>query len=188
MSDLPFPLTGSTLVVGASNTGKTRLTADALDAWIESNGTDGVVVLDFAPELERNGRLLGGRLDRFTTVPDDVWGGRLDAHAPRAAADSEAEAVSFARENAGRAAKLLDAAPTDPRAVFVNDATIARQHSKSAPHRVRQYCGAAEVAVLNAFESDELGADHPVSVVERETLAALRDWASRTVSLPGAHE
>lgn len=182
MSELPFPLSDSTLIVGPSNVGKTRLTARALDAWIESNGADGVVVLDFAPEVERDGRLLGGRLDRFTAIPDEAWVGRLDAHAPRAQAESEADAVALARDNARRADKLLDAAPADPRAVFVNDATIPRQHD-DAPHRVRDYCDRADVAVLNAFESDELGADHPVSLVETETLAALRDWAARTVSL-----
>ncbi|SFR85338.1 hypothetical protein SAMN05216559_0074 [Halomicrobium zhouii] len=183
MSDLPFPLAGSTLIVGPSNTGKTRLTARALETWIEREGTEGLVVLDFAPELERDGRLLGGRLDRFTAIPDDGWVGRLEAHAPRASAGSQSDAVALAEENAERADQLLDAAPAEPRAVFVNDATIPRQHDADAPHRVRDYCDRADVAVLNALESDELGADHPVSRVERATVAALREWATRTVSL-----
>lgn len=183
MSGLSFSLSGTTLLVGPSNAGKTQLTAKALEAWIDSHGTDDVVVLEFAPELERDGRLLGGRLDRFTTIPDGVWVGRLDAHAPRAMADSHAEAIALAKENAAGAERLLDAAPAEPRAVFVNDATIPRQHDADAPHRLRDYCDQATVSVLNAFESDELGASHPVSRVERATLAALRKWATRTVSL-----
>lgn len=183
MSDLPFPLSGSTLIVGPSNVGKTRLTARALDAWVNVHGPSGVVVLDFAPAVERDGRLLGGRLDRFTTIPDRAWIGRLDAHAPRAQAEHDDDAVALARDNATRAQQLLDAAPAEPRAVFVNDATIPRQHAADVPHRVRDYCERADVAVLNAFESDELGADHPVSQIERATLAALREWATRTVSL-----
>jgi hypothetical protein len=183
VSEFPFPLSGATLIVGPSNAGKSRLTARALDAWLAKAGATGVVVLDFAPELERDGRVLGGRLDRFTAIPDDVWVGRLDAHAPRAESTSEGDALALARENAGRVVELLEAAPADPRAVFVNDATIPRQHDDDAPHRVRDYCEEADVAVLNAFESDELGADHAVTAVERATLAALREWATRTVSL-----
>jgi hypothetical protein len=37
--------------------------------------------------------------------------------------------------------------------------------------------------VLNAFESDELGTDDPVSRREREVLATLRAWADRVVRL-----
>lgn len=183
MTDLPFPLAGTTLIVGPSNVGKTRLTAAALDAWVEREGTEGVVVLDFAPELERDGAVLGGRLDRFTTVPDAVWGGVLDARAPRAESEREDEALALARDNATAAERLLDDAPADPRAVFVNDATIPRQHDADAPHRVRDYCEGSEVAVLNALETDALGVDHPVSVVERETLDALKVRADRVVSL-----
>lgn len=183
MSDPPVPLSGSTLIVGPSNAGKTRLTARALDAWVAANGTDGVVVLDFAPEFERDGRLVGGHLDRFTTIPDAVWTGRVDAHAPRSESESDGEAVALARDNAERAKQVIDAAPDAPRVVFVNDATIARQHDADAPHRVREYCDRADVAVLNALESEELGVDDAVSRVERDTLSALREWATRTVSL-----
>ena len=94
-ADLPFPLAGTTLIVGPSNVGKTRLTARALTAWLERAGADGVVVLEFAPEVERDGRILGGRLDRFVTPPAGVWRGVLDAHAPRATAGSEVEAVDL---------------------------------------------------------------------------------------------
>jgi len=181
--DLPFPLAGTTLIVGPSNVGKTRLTADALTAWLDREGTAGVVVFEFAPEVERDGRVLGGRLDRFVTPPAGVWRGVLDAHAPRATADSDAEAVELAADNARRATEIFDAAPPDPRAVFVNDATIPFQHPDADPARLLDYCERAEVAVLNALEADAIAGEDPVSRTERATLAAFRDRADRVVRL-----
>ncbi|MFB6184329.1 MAG: hypothetical protein ABEI96_07220 [Haloarculaceae archaeon] len=180
--DLPFPLSGSTLIVGPSQVGKTRLTARALDAWIAREGPGGVVVFEFAPVVERDGRVLGGRLDRFTTIPDGTWHGVLDAHAPRADGTDDAETVALARDNAERAGRILDAAP-EPNAVFVNDATIPFQHETLDPGRLTAYCDRARCAVLNALESDELGTSDPVSRRERDVLATVRAWADRTVEL-----
>lgn len=181
-STLPFPLAGSTLLTGPSNAGKTRLTYWALSEWAETRGTDGVV-LEFAPELERDGRILGGRLDRFGPLPEDAWLGLLDAHAPRARGATAGEAVELARENAERAATIVESAPEDPRAVFVNDATIALQYEIGDVGQLTAYCDQADCAVLNAFESDELGTDDAVSRREREALAELHDWADRSIRL-----
>jgi hypothetical protein len=188
MSDaLPFPLSGSTLVTGPSNVGKTRLTAHALATWVTQHGPEGVVVLEFAPELERDGRLLGGRLTRFGPLPEGVWEGVVDAHAPRATGESVAESVRLAADNAGRAATVIDDAPAHPRAVFVNDATIPFQQADADPDRLLDYCDGATVAVLNAFESDELGTGGPVSRAERAALARLRARADRVVRLDRGH-
>lgn len=176
------PLTGRTLVVGPSNVGKTKTTAEALERWLATNGPAGVCVLDFAPELERDGRTLGGRLERFTTVPDDAFQGVLDAHAPRADGDSDEAALALARDNAERAQELLDGAPDRPTAVFLNDATIPFQDSGDTG-RLRSYCADAELVVANAFESDELGAENPVSRNERAAIAELRVWADRVLEL-----
>ena len=186
---LPFPLSGSTLITGPSNAGKTRLTHRAIRAWVDraseagGAGATGVVVLEFAPELERDGRVLGGRLDRFGPLPEGAWVGILDAHAPRAEGATESEAVELARENAERAAEILDAAPADPVAVFVNDATIALQHEVGDVDRLTGYCDRADCSVLDAFESDELGTDDAVSRREREALLALHGWADRSIEL-----
>lgn len=182
MTDPDLPLDGTTLVTGPSNVGKTRLTARTLRRWVEREGTDGVVVLEFAPELERDGRVLGGRLDRFGALPGGVWTGIVDAHAPRAQGRNADEALALARENAAHARRVLDGAPDDPRAVFVNDATIAFQ-AGADPSLLADYCDRADLAVLNAFESDELGTDDPVSRHERAALATLRAWADRHVRL-----
>jgi hypothetical protein len=179
---LSLPLYGTTLVVGPSNVGKTRLTARALDAWVAENGPEGVVVLDFAPTVERDGEILGGPLTQFTAIPDGAFHGVFDAHAPRSEGDDDALALADA--NATAAAERIDAAPPEPRAVFVNDATIALQADGVAAGRLTDYCDRADCAVVNAFESDELGTENPVSRNELAALDALRAWADRVVELP----
>jgi hypothetical protein len=189
MARVPFPLDGNVLIVGPSQVGKTTMTAAALDDWVAAHGAVGLVVLDFAPEYEAEGRILGGRITRFTTVPDEAWYGVLEAHAPRAQSEGDAEeAVRLAADNAARAVELLQAAPPSPRAVFVNDATIPFQHERGDPAELLTYCDRAGFAVLNAFESDELGVEDPVSRRERRALAAFRRWTDRIVELPRGGE
>jgi hypothetical protein len=182
MTDSPVPLDGTTLLVGPSQVGKTQRTAQALEAWLDRRGTDGVVVLEFAPEVERDGELLGGCLDRFTAVPDDVWHGVLDAHAPRADAASEDDALALARDNAERARLMLEAAPK-PTALFVNDATIPFQAEHGDVELLLDHLGDAECAVLNAFQSDELGTENPISQRERKVVETLRERVDRTIDL-----
>lgn len=180
---LPFPLEGSTLLLGPSNVGKTRLTALALDRWVDRDGPDDVVVFEFGPEVVQDGTVLGGRLDRFTAVPDRCWHGVIDAHAPRAQSATAEEATELAASNARRSAELFDAAPPDPVAVFVNDATIPFQHRIGDPEGLTTYCDAARCTVLNAFDSEELGTDDPVSRREAAALSTFKAWADRIVQL-----
>lgn len=183
MTDPRLTPTGSTLIVGPSGVGKTRLTARALEDWVDEHGPCDTVVFEFGPELERDGRVIGGRLDRFVSIPDDVRVGRVDANAPRSQGDTPAEVLAFARENAERANRRFDAAPPDPAAVFVNDATIAFQHGSGALERFLAYCDGADRVVVNAYEGDEFGDDDAVSRRERAVLKRLRTWADRTVEL-----
>ncbi len=170
------------LITGPSNAGKTRTTARLFEEWVEKSGPEEVVLLDFAPELERQGRLLGGRLTRFTD-PGKAWYGAIEAHAPRAEGGSDEAALSLARENGGVAARLLAVAPARPRAVFINDATIPYQDPDRDVGRLLSYVGDAERVVLNAFDSDELGTDDPVSRAEQAALKRLREWADRVQRL-----
>lgn len=169
------------LVTGPSNAGKTRATARRLCEWRDERGSAGLVVLDFAPALERDGRVLGGRLTRFVD-PGDAWYGVIDAHAPRAETDSPEAALELAAENADRAAALVASAPADPRAVFVNDATIPFQHPDADVGLLVDYAADAELVVLNAFDSDELG-EGSVSDCEARALARLRAWADSETRL-----
>lgn len=180
---LPFELSGTTLVVGATNTGKTRLTARALDAWIDDHGPTGVVVLDFAPEFVRDGALIGGRMTRFVD-PVDTYYAAIDAHAPRASTDTESEALALAAENAAAVAALLSSAPADPHAVFVNDATIACGHPDADIDELIEYCNGATCVVMNAYRGDELGdATHAVTRSESACLRRLLAWADHVVEL-----
>ena len=182
-ADEVVPLHGSTVITGPSNVGKTRLTASSLERWIETHGAEDVVVFEFGPEIERDGRILGGHLTRFTTIPTGVFHGVLEANAPRAQSETDEEAIALARDNAERADRLFAAAPSTPRAVFVNDSTIPFQHDVGDLEAFLSYCDRAECAVLNAFESQELGTNDPVSRRERVVLDRLRAWADRIVTL-----
>jgi hypothetical protein len=163
------------LITGPSNAGKTRRTAALFESWIEANGPNGCIILDFAPELERNGEILGGRLTRVTN-PDSAWYGAIDAHAPRAESETDQNARILARENAAKTTTLLDRTPPNPQAVFINDATIPFQHPDGPLDRLLTYIDGA-IVVMNAFASDELGSDDPVSRCEQETLSRLEEWA-----------
>jgi hypothetical protein len=168
-------MTTKRLITGPSNSGKTRRTAALFEQWIETNGPDGVVVLDFAPELERDGEVLGGRITRATD-PSEAWYGAIAAHAPRAESETDQEALALARENAERAATLLDRAPSNPQVVFINDTTIPFQHPDGALDRLLAYIDNT-VVVMNAFDSNELGSEDPVSRCEQAALSRLVEWA-----------
>lgn len=174
MSDLP--LRGRVLLTGPSNVGKTRLTARTLERWIDARGAEGVVIFDFAPEIERDGILLGGRLSRFVDIPEAAWTGVLDAHAPRAEGETPAEERRLARENAERAMALIEETPAMD-AAFVNDATIPFQHEAGDVEALLAACTDAERVVMNAFSSQELGTDDPISRRERKVRERLVEWA-----------
>lgn len=167
---------GRVLFTGPSNVGKTRLTARALEEWVEQRGEAGVAIFDFAPELERNGVLLGGRLSRFTELPDGAWSAVSDAHAPRAESESEAEARELAFENATKAMTMIEEMPPS-KAVFVNDATIPFQHEAGDIEALLAACERAKFVVMNAFWSDELGSENPISRRERAARERLIEWA-----------
>lgn len=174
MSELS--LEGRVLLTGPSNVGKTRLTAHTLERWVDARGAEGVVILEFAPEVERDGVLLGGRLSRFADLPEAAWVGVLDARAPRSEGETAAEAERLARENAERAMALIEAAPA-MEAAFVNDVTIPFQHGAGDVEALLSACAGATLVVMNAFSGEELGVDDPISRREREARARLAEWA-----------
>lgn len=173
---MSLPDSGHVLVTGPSNVGKTRLTARTIAGWVEKRGSERVAILEFAPEIERDGTVLGGRLSRFIDLPEGAWIGVMDAHAPRAESQSEREAHELARENARRGMKLVESMPPST-AIFVNDATIPFQHEVGDIEALLAACEGAELVVMNAFSGTELGTDDPISRREREARARLMEWA-----------
>lgn len=180
---LPFPLEGSTLIVGPSGVGKTRLTARALSTWLDQHGPAGVVILDFGPEVEHQGKILGGRLDRFVDIPDSVWYAHLESNAPRAKGEDPAEIRHLASENAEGGRRLLEDAPDQPMAVFVNDVTLIAHVPDNPLEDLLDYSSEGRCTVLNAYEGTSLGGDDPISTQERRTVARLRRWADREIRL-----
>lgn len=183
MTDPPVPLEGATLVIGPIGTGKTRLTAAALERWLEHFGPEGVVVLDCAPEIETDDGLIGGRLDRVVDVPASVHYAAIEAAGPRTEGDTSAAISELAAANAERALAALEAAPTAPVAVFGNDVTIAAQHDPTDIDALLSYCDTADCSVLNAYVGDTFDAADPISMNERVAVDRLRSWADRVVDL-----
>ncbi len=177
-------LTGTTLIVGPVGVGKTRLTANTLSRWIDTHGSEGVVVLDFAPEIETLDGLIGGRINRFVDVPAQVWYGSIDAIGPRTEGETAEESIELAAANADQAKQLIETAPADPRAVFINDITIALQSADSTFDQLEGYSADATCVVMNAFEGDSFGDDDPITLAERRALIRLRKWADHVLELP----
>lgn len=177
------PLSGRTLILGPLQTGKTRLTAATLSRWVERHGSDGVVVLDLAPIIETDQGIIGGRLDRFLDVPETSWYGSIDARGPRSEADTPQEQLNLAELNSIQTRDLLDRAPDDPTAVFVNDITLGLQFDPDLISEFIDYTAKARCVVLNAYEGDELRGDDPISANERTAIERLRDWVDRTIEL-----
>lgn len=184
----PIPLVGTTLITGPSNTGKTRLTAPALNEWISRHGPDDIAIFEFGPEATCNGRVFGRRLNQFTEIPDETWQGVLDARVPRLEGTSTAEMMELARENMIGASQLLDNAPETPAAVFVNDATVGFQHPSSTPEELTAYCNRAELAIVNAFQNTMPGATDQISRANSRTIQTLASWADRSVSLKASRQ
>tara|TARA_A100001037_G_scaffold299113_1_gene324057 strand:- start:2276 stop:2833 length:558 start_codon:yes stop_codon:yes gene_type:complete len=184
MNDLPFPLSGSTLITGPSNVGKTILTSRALSTWISEQGPENIVILEFGPEYLHNGKVLGRHLSRFIDFPSEVWQGYLETYAPRAESRDIDEALKLATINAERASFLLDTLPPHPAAVFVNDATIPLQSPSTNFEILTEYCDQAHLAVLNAFNGTELGIEDPISKFELSSIQHLKKWADHCITLP----
>lgn len=183
MSDPAVPLAGSTLIVGPIRSGKTRLTAATLRRWLDRHGPDDVVVLDFAPEIETEDGLIGGRLDRFIELPDGVHATAIDAYGPRTEGSTDASALELAATNATRAKAAIASAPASPRAIFANDVTIVSQHKVDDIESLMTYCAEADCAVLNAYAGDAFEADDPITATDRAAVDRLRSWADRVIDL-----
>lgn len=183
MTDDDIPLTGTTLIVGPLRAGKTRMTAAVLKRWLDEYGPSGVVVIDTAPEIESDEGLIGGRLDRFIDVPSAVFYGAVATSGPRAEGSSSEESRRIAKENAERARMLIESAPPTPRAVFVNDVTLAFQYDPSAVDDIATYWQDAECVVINAYEGSAFDKDDPISKNERRALARLKQFADRVIDL-----
>jgi hypothetical protein len=159
------------LVTGPSGCGKTRRTADLLAEWLQRQGPQGVVVVEFAPEHDLgDGRVLGRRLERYLEIPDEVLYLMVETKAPRAGAAGEEQAVEVAQANQEAAEEVWRRMPSGPKALFVNDATMAFHVPGSDPASLLQAIEASGVAVVNALDPQGFEADHPITLQELRVL------------------
>lgn len=182
MIDETVPHAGSTLIVGPMQSGKTRLTASTLERYIDTYGPSGVVVLDFAPEIQTENGIIGGRLTRFIDLPDAVHYAAIEARGPRSEGETPEAASRIASDNATAAHAAIVEAPA-PHAVFVNDVTIAFQHASSDLGELLTYCDPADCVVINAYRGETFDATDPITVTERSVVDQLIDWADRVIEL-----
>lgn len=184
MADTDAP-TDKVLITGPTGSGKTRHTAALLEAWVQTHGTDGVVVLEFAPEHRtRDGRILGRRMRRYMEIPEGIVYHEVQTHAPRAWASDEEGSIDLAHENMDSCARAIHAAPRSPRALFVNDATIAYHVPGADPGPLLARIREAGVAVVNALDPQGFDPEHPVTRQERRVLEALTQATKKIDRLP----
>ena len=93
------------------------------------------------------------------------------------------ETLDLAAANARHAERIVQGAPDDSLAVFVNDATFRFQSRVVAVTLLTDYCNDAEAAVCNVFESDEFGFEDSASRNDQTVLDALRSWSDRVIEL-----
>ncbi len=184
------PLAGAflglrTLIVGDAGVGKTALTAAILEALVARTGTEGVVVLDMAPE--RLG--VGLALARFTGVVKRVAYLRPPGlRAPRLEGQSANEVKALAEHNRAIIEPLLErCADLRPRILAVNDLSLYLQAGD--PERLLKCIRAAGTFLGNAYYGGRLAEDRGsgVSEREREGVRVLMRTMNRivTVSLRG---
>lgn len=183
MTEVRMP--GKTLITGASGSGKTKLTADALDTWVREHGSDDVAILEFGPDIAHEGRRLGARLDRYTRLPPNAWKAVIDTNAPRAHSETSEEALILARENSRIAGSAIEQLPTSVTAMFVNDATIPFQDPETDVDPFLARLDAVEHAVINAYTGDAFEGG-TLTEQERAVVERFRTWADEEIRLDGA--
>ena len=168
-----------TLIIGDVNTGKTRLTEQALASWTAQGRSKSVVVLDLAPQ-PRGG--IGGLLAR----PAGFQGVYLATPIvpPRLSARDEIEADALARANAEAIEVLLENARRIAAPILViNDVTLYLQAGRY--ERLMAVIHTAGTALINAYYGHSFP-DYRLSRQERRLTDRLIQDCDRMIRLPAA--
>jgi hypothetical protein len=167
-----------TLILGDVNSGKTRLTAEIVAAFIAAGHAARIAIVDLAPD--RTGAV-GGKL-----VPPDPPVRYLTCPilAPRLTGRNDDEIQALAEANAARIEPLFEELWADPPSILVvNDATLYLQ--AGSPRRFLTLLGSAATAVVNAYCGAHF-AEGPLSRRERELTADLTRRCDRVIRLPSS--
>ena len=168
-----------TLIIGDVNTGKTRLTEQALASWTAQGRSKSVVVLDLAPQ-PRGG--IGGRLAR----PAGFQGVCLATPIvpPRLSARDEGEAEALARANAEAIEVLLENARRIAAPILViNDVTLYLQAGNY--EQLLRVVQASGTVLINAYYGNSFP-EYALSQRERRRTERLIQDCDRIIRLPAA--
>jgi hypothetical protein len=165
-----------TLIVGAVNSGKTRLTTAILDGLCAAGWRRRIVVLDWAPELTTG---IGGKID--PRPYDQVRWLTCDIIPPRLRGRDPEEIQALAERNAQAIAPLLDSALAARRAILiVNDASLYLQTGN--PRRLMEVAAAYPTVIMNAYYGHSFVAA-PFTDLERRRVENLTRWCDRVLRL-----
>ncbi len=133
-----------TLILGDVNSGKTRLTAEIVAAFVADGRAAQIAVIDLAPDPVGQ---VGGK---FPPPAAGVLYRTCDIVPPRLTGSGDAEVAALAAANAGRIDGLIETYLRQPRPIlFVNDATLYLQ--AGSLERFLDLLGSASTAVVNAY-------------------------------------
>ncbi len=165
-----------TLIVGAVNSGKTRMTAAILNAMQAEGWGRRIAVLDLAPEPVQG---IGGRLDPRGS--EGVHWLVCPITPPRLSGRDQREMQLLAERNALAIEPLLDKVLALRRTILVvNDASIYLQ--AGSLRRFKTVAAAYPTVVMNAYHGDSF-VDAPFTEVERRRVESLARWCDRVLRL-----
>jgi hypothetical protein len=164
-----------TLILGEVASGKTRLSAELLEAFAAAGPAEHIALIDLAPDPVGP---VGGKMRpphpgiRYITCP---------IVPPRLTGRNEAHIAALAAANARRIERLMDRYLAAPREIlFVNDATLYLQAGSLA--RFGALLDSAPTAVVNAYAGVHF-ADGPLTRRERRLTAMLSRRCDRVIRL-----
>ena len=169
-----------TIIIGAVNSGKTRLTREVMNDLAAAGHGSRIILLDLAPETTKG---IGGKL---TPSSPEIRYLTCTIVPPRLTGKNDEEILMYARQNARHIDALIDAAfgliektADTPPILLVNDASLYLQGS--GPERLLSLIMASPTALMNAYAG---GSFAPSPFTDRElqgveTLAANCDVVIR---------
>ena len=171
-----------TIIIGAVNSGKTRLTREVMDDLTATGHGPQIILLDLAPETTKS---IGGKLP---PASPDIHYLTCTIVPPRLSGKNDEEILMYARQNAQRIDALIDSAfdligksAGDDPILIVNDASLYLQGNN--PERLLSLVEACPTAILNAYSGHSF-APSPFTDRERQGVEALAANCDVIIRLP----
>lgn len=153
------------LILGEMNSGKTRLTAEILDAILEKTSPRDVTIIDMSPTTVPG---VGGRISSYTLNATRVrYLAPEKIRAPRTEGRNRDEVLNFAEFNRMSIEPLIQEFLTKPTPIlFINDLSIYL-HSGDVS-KIIECLELSNTVVANSYYSESLMDDKGSGVSEKE--------------------